>query len=313
MRKVLAILMALALGLTLAYCGDDGDDDGCPDNAECCAAKPCTTGTCINGACVEDPCPNDECCAGKDCPTGETCDNGTCVAEATCCDGQTNYGFIAGPIAMFPPDGTMAQVSYAVVSAMDALTNPNPTHILEGSTGADGLYQTACFDMTNYSLALMILSDDAGYDGAAGTFFPTYSGVMEITTNDDRTCVPEAPASWALPVALVTQLSAVPPLANIATDGFAIVFIVDANEQPVAGAVLKKFGNPPTDLANAIYPAADFSAFDGTETSANGIVIVPGPMGLTNVVAEKTGMTWEEGPIGAVEGFCFTRPLVANE
>ena len=143
--------------------------------------------------------------------------------------------------------------------------------------------------------------------------FPTYSGVLSITTNDDRTCVPDAPPSWAVPVALVTQLSQVPPLADIATNGFAIVFVVDAEQNPVEGAVLKKHGNPPEDLPVAIYPSADFSAFDGTMTSANGIVLVPGPMGLTNVVAEKEGMTWEEGPIGAVEGFCFTRPLLANE
>jgi len=195
---------------------------------------------------------------------------------------------------------------------MDALTNPNPTHIEEGDSEADGSYESACFDMTNYSLALMILSDDTGYDGNAGTWFPTYSGVMEISTDDDRTCEPDAPTSWAVPVALVTALSAVPPLADIATDGFAIVFVTDADQAPVEGAVLMKHGNPPTDLPVAIYPSADFTAFDGTATSANGVVIIPGPMGLTNVVPVLDGYEWDEGPIGAVDGFCFTRPLVAN-
>ena len=78
------------------------------------------------------------------------------------------------------------------------------------------------------------------------------------------------------------------------------------------GAVLMKYGNP-NEYLEAIYPDFNFTEFTGTETSANGIVIVPGPMGLTNVIAVKAGMDWEAGPIGAVEGFCFTRPMVAED
>jgi hypothetical protein len=65
-------------------------------------------------------------------------------------------------------------------------------------------------------------------------------------------------------------------------------------------------------LPGTTYPNADFTAFDRTATSANGIVIIRGPLGSTLVIAEKTGMNWEAGTIGAIEGFCFIRPLVAD-
>jgi hypothetical protein len=140
---------------------------------------------------------------------------------------------------------------------------------------------------------------------------------MSIDTDEDRTCTPDAPAAWGMPNALVGQLAMVPTLCNEETPpqcvdelGFAVVFITDADLQPVEGATLIQDGGG--EVEGTVYPNADFSAFDGTATSANGIVLIRGPLGFTMVDAEKDGMTWASGPIGAVEGFCFTRPLVAD-
>jgi hypothetical protein len=207
----------------------------------------------------------------------------------------------------------------AVVGALDALLSDNPTHVgdWEATTGADGSYRTECLDLEGVTTGAMILSDDDGFDGNAGDWYPTYSGVMSIETHDDRICAPDAPDAWAIPNALVTQLAALPTMCNEETPvqcidelGFAIVFITDASLQPVEGATLTKTDD--SEVQGTTYPNADFTAFDGTATSSNGIVLLRGPLGLTPVVAHKAGMTWTAGPIGAVEGFCFTRPLVAD-
>lgn len=205
------------------------------------------------------------------------------------------------------------QINYALVLAMDALMSTHPYHAYEGATDYDGSYQTDCIDLTDYSLAMMVLSDDAGFDGVRGSWFPTYSGVIEISSDEDRTCVPDAPDSWAIPTELVHHLSGIPGLQEIISSGFVVVFIVDHYLRPVAGARLMKAGDPPEELRVTVYPNADFTDFGGTETSENGFVFVPGPMGLTNVIATKPGMTWESGPIGVVEGTCFTRPLIAED
>jgi hypothetical protein len=207
-------------------------------------------------------------------------------------------------------------MALAPVAAMDALTNPTPNHLTEAVSDENGMYTTDCVDLTMQSLGILILSDDAGFDGTGGNFYPTYSGVLSIESNEDKTCV-DAPTIFGVPNAFVTGLTAVPPLANITTDGLGIVLITDAATNPVEGAVLKKSdpdGSNPVDLPNnaVIYPNADFSAFDGTATAAHGIVLVAGPMGLDYVIPIKDGMTWGAEPMAIVAGFCLTRPILAQ-
>lgn len=312
------LLMAICLGPVFVSCGEG--DDPC-DGAECCAEKTCKSGLCVEGTCVADPCPDDECCEIKECAQGG-CFDGVCMM---CCDDRENFGFIAGTIAEFPLAGTMAQVGFAVVPVMEILVNPTPTHLEEGETDSSGEYQTGCYDMNQFGVGITILSDDPGFDGIGGTWFPTYSIVMDLTSIADRTCEPKAPPTLAVPVALVDQLSRAPQLSDIATSGFAIVVITDADLTPVDGAVLNKHyrggcstGNSEgtEELPEAVYPNADFTAFNGTATSTNGVVIIPKsafPSGLLEVTAVKDGMTWEEGFIASIDSCCISRFLIANE
>jgi hypothetical protein len=64
-----------------------------------------------------------------------------------------------------------------------------------------------------------------------------------------------------------------------------------------------------TALTEVIYPAADFSAFDGTATSANGIFILPHTnfaAGIIEITAKKDGSTFDSSQAAPKAGFCYT-------
>jgi hypothetical protein len=291
---VLTMVVALSFGLAIIHCGDDnGEEVTCPDNAECCDAIPCAA--------------------------GQVCTDGVCEVS-DCCEGKAYHADIAGTIIAFPPANPptpLAGMALAPIAAYEALTSPDPTHLTDATSDENGQYQTDCMDLKGVSLGILILSDDPGFDGPGGDYYPTYSGVMAIGGNEDKVCEDNAPTIFGVPNTLITALTQVPDLANITTDGLGIVLVVDKDQAPVAGAQLKTNAEDGSmvDLPNnaVVYPNADFSAFDGTETSANGVALIAGPMTLTYIQPTKEGMTWTADPMAIVAGFCLSVPMLALE
>ncbi len=82
-------------------------------------------------------------------------------------------------------------------------------------------------------------------------------------------------------------------------------FVVDSTFNMVADAVIKKGDG--TELDEVIYPNADFTAFDGTATSTTGIFVLPDTnfASVTEIAAEKTGLTFGKEQVAAKAGFCF--------
>jgi hypothetical protein len=289
-------------------CGECTDAETCCDDA---------TGTCVGPQCGDLECGPDPLC-GLECgPCDDplVChEDQLCVEE--CCPGQDLHAFVeAGPggALAFPPTTiTPIEVALAGVAGMDALTNPNPTHLAETTSAADGSYKTPCMDLTTTALGVLMLSDDAGFDGTGGVWFPTYSGVMAIDDNEDKVCsyAHDTPPIFGVANTLVTALSAFPGMEDISTDGFAIVLITDNDLTPLEGALLKKVDG--TDVPGTIYPNATLDGL-GASTAAHGIALVPGPLALTFVIGEKDGYTWSEDgeAMAVVSGFCLTRPVSA--
>jgi hypothetical protein len=221
---------------------------------------------------------------------------------------------IVGVVIEFPPGDPPVPltVNLAAVDAMTALTNPNPTHLSEASSDADGAYRTTCMDWTNVAIAVLMLVDDEGFDGVVGDYFPAYTPVVTFESNQDKTCSfsDETPPVFGVPNTLVTALSQEPALAGVVEGGFAIVLVTDHEDNPVEGAVIS-YGDG-SELDAVVYPDADLATIDGIATSEGGVALVPGPMPVSEITAGKDGMTWEAVQVGIVPGFCLVRPLAAD-
>jgi hypothetical protein len=289
----------------------------------CCEILPCQTGfSCIEGVCIEDICfGGAACCDEHPCQEGYYCDpaTGTCEEHTPdiCCNSLLRHADFKGKIIKFPPvpQTPLADMALAPVHATEALTIPNPNLLTQTTSDASGDFATDCIDLTNVALAVVMLSDDPGFDGVAGDYYPTYTIVMDVNSNEDKTCT-ELPLVYGVSNTLITTLSEVPALANISSDGLGIVLLKDNQGSPLEGAVLKTvdIDNNLIDLPNnaVVYPNADFTAFDGTDSSSNGIALIPGPMLLTYVIPVKEGQTWQAEPMSIVNGFCLTKELVAQ-
>lgn len=286
MRKglylVLSLVMVFSLGAAFLHCGDD--DDG-----------PC-----------ECPVATDECCT--ECPE---CDTGRCdFSDNTCKDccadaPEGEYHIWISGITLDMTTQQPVAAAAAAISPMDALTSDDPTKLAEVETDATGAYKTDCFDVTEVALGAVIMTDDIGWDGNAGTYFPTGSGAKGWDTNAEKFCAEDV-KSWLVPNALVAGLDAATSV-DSAGYGFVMGFVINGTTGgQVEGAVIKKGDG--TDLVEVIYPNATFTAFDGTATSANGIFILPHTNfagGITEVVAEKTGMTFGAEKAAPKAGFCY--------
>ncbi|MDX9722974.1 MAG: carboxypeptidase-like regulatory domain-containing protein [Myxococcota bacterium] len=195
-------------------------------------------------------------------------------------------------------------VALAPISPMDALTAPTPTHITEVDAGADGSFSIDCFDVSGVALGMVVLADDAGFDGAAGTYFPTSTGVKAWASDAEKVCV-EGATVFAVPNTMVAGLDQLPDLDSV-NDGFAMGLVLDASNQPVAGATLKLADGSP--LSKVYYPKADFSAFDGTSTDVTGLFVLPQSnfaAGLQVITAEKDGMVFETSQASVKPGYCY--------
>lgn len=293
MKKALvlavAILAALAIGIVFIQCGGDDNNETCPDKCgaglECCDACPCTTGTCnADGVCeaTGDCCPN--------APAGKI----EIDIAGTVKDASTNQG---------------AEVAVAAISPTEALTADQPTLLQKSTSASDGTFSLDCFDVTSVALGAVVLADDNPMDGAAGTYFPTGTGVAGWTTNDEKVCVDSAVA-MAVPNTIVAGLDMLPDI-DSAADGFVMGVVVSAAGMPVDGAVIKKTednGATWVDLDKVYYPSADFQDLTtGTATSANGVYVLPASnfTAITTIHAEKTGMTFDDAMVAAKGGFCF--------
>lgn len=278
---VLSLLLTLSLGIAVIHCGDDGDNEcTCEGGAECCEECPaCATGRCdfSDNTCKD-------CCA--DAPAGE---------YHIWVSGMTIDMTTQQPVA----------AAVAAISPMDALTSDDPTKLAEKQTGADGVYKTDCFDVTEVALGVVMMTDDIGWDGNGGTYFPTGSGAKGWDTNAEKFCA-EGAKSWLVPNTLVAGLDTDTSV-DSAGYGFVMGFVINGTTGgQVEGAVIKKGDG--TDLTEVIYPNATFTAFDGTATSATGIFILPHPnfaLGITEINAEKAGMTFGAEKAAPKAGFCY--------
>lgn len=313
MRKslylVLSVLVVFSLGSVFLHCGDDDGEKTCAEGEECCAAVPtCPIAgwTCDteNNVCV-DPCETDKCCEDDPtCDTGTRCDFSTGDCGDCCADAPAGeYHIWVSGMTLDMTTQQPVAMAVAAISPMDALTNLDPDKLTDQTTGADGLFKTDCFDVTMVGLGAVMMSDDAGWDGAEGTYFPSGSGAKGWDGNNEKYCAEEVKV-FGVPNTLVAGLEALTSV--VAADGFVMGFVVDATFTPIDGATVKNLGT--TDTVEIIYPNATFSDFSGTATSANGIFIMPKtsfPTGLTDITAEKTGVTFGTAKAAPKANFCY--------
>ncbi len=283
MTLALVMLAALAIGTVFIQCG--GSDEPCPDKCgaglECCDACPCETGTCNAAGICTDCCP--------DAPAGKI------------------HIDIAGKV-IDASTGQGAAVAVAAISPGEALGADNPELLVQTVSAAAGTFALDCFDVTSVALGAVILTDDTGWDGAAGTYFPTGTGVIGWSKNTEKVCVSGA-AAMAVPNAIVANLDMLPDI-DSATEGFVMGTVVSAAGVPVEGAVIKKTedkGVTWIDLDKVYYPITGSTDMSGTATSANGSYVLPALnfVSITTIHAEKDGMTFDDAMVAAKKGFCF--------
>jgi len=281
MKKLLIVVLALSLAGLAFGCGDDGEE--------------CTAGA-LGCACL----------AGDTCTGALVCNTTTdlCEEAAACCTNQQVH--VSGAVVdVTTQQGIVADLG--PVAPMGFITGTNTTPLTTTTSAANGTFATDCFDATNVALGQVVLADDAGFDGAAGTYFPTGTGVKAWSLPEEKVCV-EGATVFAVPNTMVTGLSQLPGFA--AADGFVLGFVMDAARAPVADAVVKKADG--TDFATIYYPNATFTDFTGTATSATGMFLIPGPVALVTAKPEKAGMTWGESQVAAVPNYCYMSMMIAD-
>ena len=199
-----------------------------------------------------------------------------------------------------------AQVDLTPIEPQAALAPGDPTHLGDTSTDAQGAFNIDCLDVTNIALGLVVLTDDPGFDGGQGDFFPTGTGIKAWKTNEEKTCV-EGAMAIALPNTMVAALDQLPNIDSI-NEGFVMGMVVDDAQAPVEGATITA-GDGSDLSAGAYYPNADFSDLtSGTATSPNGLFLLPAanfPQGVASITANKEGHTFEIAQAAAKPEFCY--------
>jgi len=226
-----------------------------------------------------------------------------------CCPGLELHGWVSGRLVEFPGRSPKS-LALAAVEAFDALQNPEPAHLAEAQSGADGRYQTGCIDLTLVSLRLLLLCDDPGFDGLDGDWYPVYTAVLEVNDDGDRTCSEDVPDAYAVSNPTVIGLGESMGMPDLAFDGLALVFVLDSDGNPVEGATLQLEGGG--EIPGAVYPDAALLDLTGPATSPSGAVLIPGPLALTTAVPVKPGMSFTPSPVVAPAGSCFVREYRAD-
>lgn len=294
MKKLLSLMLVVVVAGLFAGCGDDGDKDCTP--------------SCTDAACGD----SDGCggqCSGT-CPDGETCNASfECEAEGDCCPGQTLHITVTGAsVDLATQQG--AQADLAALAPLTALSGDIATHEAEASSDATGAFMFDCFDVSGVSLGLILLADDPGFDGAAGSYYPTVSGIAGYTDNNDKVCE-EGATAMMINNQLLGGLQAA--LADLDVDNVGMIIgnVLDAERNPIAGAtVARSDGNALT----VIYPNADFTDLSGTSTSATGIYMVIDQLSLTALIGVADGYSWDPTTFKAatIAGAIYYVPLVAD-
>ena len=279
-------------------CGSDGCGGDCPDNCAV-SGETCNSTTC-------------ECEFIPECIDGETqcvgdlvqnCTNGSWHTTADCSETNQPCGVLDGTAQCGVCCGDDAVPGIIEVSGMVTDLEHNPAivavtalsafHVLVGTatplgtttSTVEGSFTIDCFDVSSASLGLMLLT------GASGTdFFPTLTNVAAYSDEADKVCIEATPPVWAMPSASVTQLDQ-HPLINSA-DGMVIGLILSNTGALIEGATVTQADGNPVD-GTVIYPSADFTAFDGTATSATGIYIIPAHLNLVSLIAVADGHAFD--------------------
>ncbi len=285
MKKFLSLLLVIGVAGFFAACGGDGNGDDCEGKGglgqPCDEDCPCTEGTCVDGVCVQ---------------TGD------------CCPDQADHIWVRG-MALDLSAQAGVEADLAVLAPTQALLGFIDQHEAETSSDPNGNFEFGCFDVADVEMGLIVLVDDADYDGAGGDFFPTITGIAGWSEPADKVCV-EGATAMVINNTLQAGLDQIPGM-DKENNGYVIGSVLDANRDPIEGATVERADG---QALTVIYPAADFSSFDGQATSASGIYIVT-DLSLTTLIGVKDGFTWDPELYKAatVPGAAYFVPLVADE
>ena len=292
------LLISFALALPLA-CGDD--DSGTPDGT----AEDGGVDVAADADADVTPEADGETMEEADGETMEEADGTECPPD----DPDHIYIDVMGQVN---PLGTadVGGMYLAAVVPLSALTG-TPNKLGETTTDADGTFAFRCVDVKNSALGLIVLADDNPEDGAAGDFFPTFTGVAGWTTDVEKVDLPNAMV-FGLPNTLTAGLAALTGV-DAAGDGLVMGNVLDGTTYArLAGATVDSV---PAGSVTVAYPNADFTGLETSGmTSANGMWLLTEPLtGLTNITATLTGYTFDTHPAATPAGYCFFLPFLSND
>ncbi len=203
------------------------------------------------------------------------------LALASCASSDTKT-LIDASGAMSPVGaGDVANLSFTLYGAKDLVLGSTPSALGSAQVGSDGTWSATGIDVGGVSDALVAVTD-----AGDATFFPTLSGVADYSGGQAKADVTSGKL-FALPRTLASYLASELGKADLLQQGFVMGVVTDG-VAPVAGARLKSASNLTLEV---YYPSADLSALSQTETSANGLFVIPADPALLflDLAAEKTG------------------------
>jgi hypothetical protein len=173
------------------------------------------------------------------------------------------------------------------------------TTVLDGGT-----FELRGVDVTNVSQGVLGKVSGDGH-------FPTVSGLTAWKTEADADKVSTANAHiFSMSTQLAQNIANALSVTDLEVTGLVLGVVTDGST-PVAGATVSRPDGKPCVV---VYPDADFTHFDGTTTSANGVFILgPGQdLAQVKLSAVKQGWTFATTMLLQPKGVAFFAAIVAE-
>lgn len=218
------------------------------------------------------------------------------LALASCAGSETktliNASGVMSPIGA----ADAANLSFSLYGAKDLVLGATPSPLGRAQVASDATWSASDVDVGGVSDAVVAVTDPSD-----ATFFPTLSGLADYSGGQSKVDL-DSGRLFAVPRSLVALYASKLGESDLEQQGFAMG-VVSEGGGPVAGARVKTASNLGLQVW---YPSADLTALSQTETSANGLFLIPVDPALLflDLEAEKEGHAFAKAIAPLKAGTC---------
>jgi hypothetical protein len=216
------------------------------------------------------------------------------LAFASCSNSETATRIDLSGVMSAVGSADVTAVSFTLYGARDLVVGAG-TARGSGQVGAGGAWSVSGVDVSQVDDALVAVTD------GSDRFFPTLSGVVEYSGGTAKENL-DSGHLFAVKRSVANAFAAAMGRPELTEQGFVMGAVTDGRT-PVAGATVKSASNLTLEVW---YPTADLTGLSRTETSANGLFVIPADPALLflDLAAEKKGHAFSTALAPLKAGTC---------